>query len=85
MSVVEKVFVPLHCHLALIGSFGRHNWKRFRLSVPMNLDNSFCTMDKRNAPSWLDYIRPVYRYQERELFLSMCKGSREPIGYDKLI
>ena len=24
MAVVEKVFITLHCHIALIGSFDRH-------------------------------------------------------------
>ena len=39
MAVVEKVFITLHCHIALIGSFGRHiEESAFRLFLLRKLD-----------------------------------------------
>ena len=43
MAVVEKVFITLHCHIALIGSFGRHiEESAFRLFLLRKLDTYKC-------------------------------------------
>lgn len=86
---VEKDFVTLRCHIALTGSCGRHNigsvWLR---SAVMNLDNSLLQyllsgMEK-NALLLVDLYTPLYIDQEREqFFLSISRGSREPITVDK--
>ena len=52
MAVVEKVFITLHCHIALIGSFGRHiEESAFRLFLLRKLDTykSNIGMSKKDA------------------------------------
>lgn len=64
MTVVNKVFVPLQCHIALIGSFGRHiEESAFRLFLPRKLDTYKSNIGVRRKTLFLVCIRYQYETQ----------------------
>ena len=58
MAVVEKVFVPLHCNIALIGSFDRHiEESAFRLFLLRKLDTYKSNIGvRRKTLSWRVFV-----------------------------
>lgn len=80
---VEKVFVTLQCHIALIGFVGRHNGKRlalFRTLVNRYTHQKTCIRNRRRTlSSWLNYT-PLYIDQESELFWNFYIYMQEAVA-----
>ena len=67
MAVVEKVFITLHCHIALIGSFDRHIEKSaFRLFLLRKLDTYKSNIGvRRKTLTWCIFVFKA-RYSQAE-------------------
>lgn len=79
MTVVKKVFVPLHCHIALIGSFGRHiEESAFRLFLLRKLDTYKSNIGVRRKTLFLVRIRFNTKYSQAELPILLICITRSP-------
>ena len=85
ICVYQKVFVPLHCHIALIGSFGRHiEESAFRLFLLRKLDTYKSNIGVRRKTLFLVCIRipTIYGQAELLILLSVLQGV-QPYAADK--
>lgn len=79
MAVVEKVFVPLHCNIALIGSFDRHiEESAFRLFLLRKLDTYKSNIGVRRKTLFLVRIRFNTKYSQAELPILLICITRSP-------